>query len=359
MDSHAVQQLLYEYAIKYEFPDFNRLFSEIDAQILSKCPDAYMMRAQIKLMAADSTALDDMRLADEMNLPLEFPRLSQGWMPQDPNAFIVFNKDKGSLAEFSDTLPEVARLMQKHYGAMTHGIVRQIMSEIMYFTCQTSRAVAIAGEQFGSTAHNCVWHISSGYALFRSHMAEGNVESAQQVLLEIIDTARRNENNPSCSRAYRTVRDWVNLTTGWGGDMPRYHKTPDSVVLPVLEDRTAAIQSGIDELGPTERPFVEYAKLRYKNIYTVRQLFMDIYYSVYYFRAANMTHCRVHFNYAYTAAYPNGLIMPFIEYGMQIVPMLEYICNSADESDGYDRDWLEQIIISSREYEESLTLFRE
>ncbi|MDL2236294.1 hypothetical protein LJC56_00455 [Christensenellaceae bacterium OttesenSCG-928-K19] len=347
-------RLLHQYALEYRLSEFHTLFGEYTAgQEAQNLLDAYLLQAQLKLFTADETIYDDLKQAEEIGGKARFPCLCLGWLPQDPNTFVVFNKDPGSLKRFLNVLPDSAALLRQWYGEPGYGMACQIRSEILYFTGNFEEAVLLAKEQYLRT-EDCVSMLIAGYILYRCYLAMDKSEDAKETLLRIIRLVKENPDHPTCKKVYKTIRSWSNLTTGWSGDTPRYHHTPDGYVLPVLEDRAAEILKGISRLGPTEEPFVEYAALNYKEIYTARLLYVDIFHAVYQFRAGKKAQAEKHFTKAYHVAEATGIVMPFVEYGEQIIPLIESLAGKK-----YATGWMEQIIDLARRYEESLEHFRD
>ena len=355
MESQAIISRLYQQAAALQVSDFYALFSQ-SAPVLTAADraEAHRLCAQLKLLAADRSFCEDLRLADD-GRPPQFPCLFSSFLPKSPNRFVVFSKSEGALDAFQKRLPEADGLLRQWYGEAGSGTVFQIHSEILYFSGRHDEAVALALKQRERADDDPAAALMAGYVLFRCRLAMGMTNEAETHMLDIIRVNKENAEHPTCSLIYRCIRDWANLTTGWSGDTPRYHRTPDGSVLPVLEDRAAAIQKGISQLSPTEEPFAKYARLCYDSAYTMRQLYMDIFYAMDQYRAGNRVQAQAHFHLAYLAASTGGLVMPFVEYGKQIIPLLDGLL----ENDArYSPAWIQWSIPLAREYEESLNQYR-
>lgn len=355
MDDHELTARLQEYVSSYKLLEFKKLSDEILLDGSVGClVDVYLLRAQVKLFAADETMLDDLNAAFKLGVTPKAGCIFSSWLPQDPNSFVVFSKEKGTLGRFLEALPKAGDLLSHWYGEDGHLMASQIQSEILYFTAKLDEAAAIARKQRERVGSSAAAMMAS-YVLFRCYLAMGETKNAQAAMLDIIKLSGDNASSASCPQMYRTIRDWANITTGWSGDTPRYHETPDGSVLPVLEDRTAAIQKGIAKLGPTEKPFFEYAALCSDSIYTVRNLYMDIFYTLYDYRAGQLEQMGSYFRRVYEISRNSGIIMPLVEYGMQIVPLLKHILTEDKE---YEGKWLHETITLAEKYEQSIDEFR-
>lgn len=354
MKDQIVKQL-YDYAVGYKMTEFSELFSEYQNWQGEARPETNLLCAQLMLMTADSGFAAQLEQAKTLSGKPIYPCLYHTWQLEDANAFILFDKEPDSLMQFLKGIRQAVGLMQNWYGDAGAGMCDQITSEILYFTGRTDEAAELAVRQCQRAGEDRSAYLLAGYVLLRSYMALGESALAQEVLMDIISATHENDKENFSNRMYRNIRSWVNLTTGWSGDMPRYYYTPDNIVLPVLEDRTSEILKGIDKLGPTEEPFLEYARTNNRDVCTMRQLYMDIFYAVYHFRVKQRRETRQYFTRAYLAARPNDLIMPFVEYGNQIIPLLEHM---SENENGYDQDWLNKVITCAEKYEKGLVCFR-
>lgn len=356
MEKDMIIQQLYEYALEYKLTDFHQLYHEKVLQDGDNMAEAHLLCAQLKIMTADESFQDELSKAEGAKIQLKHPCLYLKWQPKDPNGLIIYRKKEGNLQCFLDALDKREKRLERWYGNAGLDMCRQIKSEILYFMGRVREAAEIAEDLFEGTKGNCAKYITAGYALIRCYLALDEIDMAQETMLGIIRAVNTSAESDTGRIAYRAIRRWVNITTGWGGDMPRYHHTPDNVVLPVLEDRISEIINGIDQLGPTEQPFADFSQLEYDDSKTVRDLYMDIFRCVHAFRMRELSYSDPKFEEAYSASRPNNLIMPFVEYGKQIVPLLNYIIESKNK---YDREWIENIIVLAERYEESINSYRQ
>ncbi|MFV0400686.1 MAG: hypothetical protein ACK5LX_08720 [Oscillospiraceae bacterium] len=259
---------MYLYASNCRLQDFENLFSELEIQLSADDRrEALLMRAQIKLFAADATFLSDLALAAELGAASRFRCLNQVWLSDAPNRFNVFPEKAGALQTFLQMLPRAEKLIDGFWGSAGRRMVRQIRSEILYFTGSFGDALELIREQ-QETVETCTEEILHQCMLFRCCLAPREPRKAEQCMLNMI---RISKEHPECVSAYQAVRRWANLTTGWTGETPRFYDDSAGEELPVLEDRREAIRMGFARTTPLEKPFVEYAERHYANACTIRQ----------------------------------------------------------------------------------------
>ena len=354
MNGHKSLELLFQYASEYKFHDFTKSFLESASYLHpSELGDAYLMQSQIKLFSADETLLEDLEQAERYEAAPRFPCLKDQWIPDSPNRFVVFKRTRDALRDFLQSLPQVGEKMRHWYGEAGVGMVRQMQSEILYFCGNFNEALRLAKEQGEASQRHCADDISSQYVQFRCYLAMGSNKEAERCMLDMIRSANA---HPECLRPYLIVRDWANLTTGWSGDNPRFSEIPNGEMLPVLEDRLTAIRKGISRLSLSEEPFVEYAKYRYKEVCTMREHYMDIFHAIYWFQVGDTRQALAHFMRAYRVSSASGLVMPFAEYGKQIVSFLRYVRDSGTTC---SHDWIAMTVSLAERYEESLRAYRD
>ena len=346
-------ELLFRYACAYEFRDFTERFHALASHLSAEAlREAYLLRAQIKLFAADETLLDDLEEAARTNGAPLFPCLKDCWVPDGPNRFVVFKKTPGALRKFLQILPEVGEKLGGWYGEPGVAMARQVRSEILYFCGEPGEALALAKEQCERSQGYPADAMLSLYVQFRCHLAMGAQGEAGECMMEMIRAAKA---HPECQAPYQVVRDWANLTTGWSGDNPRFYDVSRGEALPVLEDRLAAIRKGISRFSVLEEPFVAYAERSSRESYTMRQHYMDIFHALYWFQVEDRSQAETYFLRAYRVSRNSGIVMPFAEYGRQIVPLLRY----AGEG-GIDcaHDWIAAILSLAERYEKGLQAYR-
>lgn len=347
--------LLYEYAATYRLSEYYALYASLGAAspALRQSMDVRLMNAQLKLFTCDDSMADDLEHAGKLQGKPIFPCLSTKWLPQDPNGFVVFRLSAGSLQRFLQALPAAKAAMEGWYGSPGRCMVQQIEGELLYFGGRWHEALPLMKDQLTHLADDCVGTLMARYVCFRSHLALGQAKEAEADMLDIIRAVKAAPQHPTCARIYKTIREWSNLTTGWCGETPRYHHIPGGPALPVLEDRVAAIQKGISTLGPTELPFVTLAALKDQDVYTVRQLYMDVFHALYHFRERDLDASQTHFRLAMRVSAASGVIMPFVEYGRQIVPLLEAFRDMEEYA-----SLIEKMIRLAGQYERGVEAYR-
>lgn len=345
--------LLFQYASAYRFQEFDALLAQLGPGLCrQELPDVYGMRAQIKLYAAADTALADAAAASQPGLPPQFPCLNAKWLPDSANRFVVFSKAPGALDRFSGTLAQVAEHLDQLYGGPGRNMVRQVQSEILYFQGHFDKAIQLARQQLVAVPANSASVILALYVMLRSHLAGGESSEAGQCMMEIIRASRA---SAECLAPYRVVRSWANLTTGWSGETPRFRMESVEDPTPVLDDRLDAIRDGITRLSRLEEPFAEYARRSYEDAYVMRDFFMDVFYAIYWHQSGDLAQSDLSFAKAYRIAADSGLPMPFVEYGKQILPLLE----RAKGDERYDAEWLDRVSALASQYEAGLDAFRD
>ncbi|QQO08749.1 hypothetical protein [Breznakiella homolactica] len=353
MDNGSTVKTLYHNAAEYQFSAFSELFDKLSPGSLSEgILNAYAMRGQIRLFAGDDTCIQDLEKADALDGMPWFPCLSRPWRPDSPNRFVVFRETNGGIRQFLRLLPRARKILTRRYGEEGGGMARQMESEIHYFLGDFDLAMALAEEQYKRTRKHYGESLMAQFVLYRCYLATGAPDKAERCMLDIVRAVRM---HPECIGPYREIREWANITTGWSGDSPRFCPAPGGGSQPVLDDRRAALRHGLSLLSPSEKPFAVYAKQRYEGVYTMRQYYMDIFLCIHWFQAGDVKQAESHFIRAYHVAAASGLVMPFVEYGGQIIPLLGYIKENNTEC---PPEWISAIIPQAEQYEESLTAYR-
>ena len=346
-------QTLFQYAADYRFCEFDMLFSQMEADLP---PDAffeaYLLRAQIKLYTTDLTLLADLRKAEAIGGTPRFPLLKSKWKGDSPNRFIAFPSAPGALKAFLDSLPQIQDKLSLWYGAQGHIAARQIEYEIYYFMGKTEKARALAAEQYTSEAKNnedAIWALITQY---RCNLALAAPQKAEENMFDIIRYAKA---YPECVDIYKTFRAWVNLTTGWNGDSLRFYEDEEGQKQPIFKDRLEGIKMGIARTTSSETPFVAYAEHSYTGALMLRQIYMMVFHAMYWL---SMNDCKLGESYfikTYEIVQASGIVMPFIESGEQVMPLLNYVKEKAISC---PPDWLEDMTARVMQYEECLRLYR-
>lgn len=346
-------ELLFQCACDYKFDEFDALFSELEARLSPEIFwEAYLLRMQIKLYAADATLADDLKKATATGGAPRFPCLNNYWRCDTPNRLCVFSKTPGTLRSFLQTLPHVEEEMRRWHGEIGGSMVCQVQSELLYFMGSFDEAILVAKAQRDVRRENDTDAVCSLIVLFRCYLATGLTDEAEQCMLEM---ARLSKAKPECVAPYESTLMWTNLTTGWRGDSPRYAEAPGGTEKPVFEDRLDAIRSGYALISPLENPFVSYAMKRYPDTHTMRQYYMDIFHTIYWFQVKDYRQTKSLFSQIFQVAAGSGLIAPLAEYGKQIVPLLQHAKGSGvDCSDS----WIDNIIALAEQYEAGLNAYR-
>ncbi|QQO07814.1 tetratricopeptide repeat protein [Breznakiella homolactica] len=352
MNSRNDLSALYSYAAAYQFAEFSRVCTKLISSLPdNELLDAYLMRAQIKLFASDETFKEDLEKAAAIQAEPRFPCLSRQWLSDSPNRFIVFNNEPGEVQKFLQMLPDAEKKLGNWFGTAGVCMVRQILSGILYFSGQFSEAIRAAREQQDMDPENHTNRILSQGILFRSYLAAGIPEKAEEAMLEMV---RLSNEYPECVKPYQAIRTWANMTTGWSGDAPRFFNNFQGKTMPVLDDRQAGIQKGFGRASTLETPFVEYAKASYTQFYTIRQYYVDIFHVLYWFHTGNLYQTSSHLLNVSHTALASGLIMPFVECGGHIMPVLQHLRDHGSCSP----ELLARVVSLTEEFEESINTYR-
>lgn len=348
MNRQQSTEQLFEYASACKFREFDEALGDLERNVPAEdLREAYLMRAQIKLFAADVTLLEDLEKAQPASSPLKYPCLGLQWKPDSPNRFVVFPQTAGGLHFFLQALPEAAKKLKRLYGDAGVHMIRQIQSEILYFLGMPDESLKLAEQQYKENGGNQAGMMLAQYVLFRDRLALGSIKDTEQ---SMIDMVRMAETSPECQKPYRVIREWANLTTGWSGDSPRFQNK-----LPVLDDRLAAIKKGISRPSFQEKAFMEYAKGSYGETGTVSRFYMEIFQAVHWFYIEEFQQAQLYFAAAYRTSDNTGLLMPFAEYGKQIIPLLQFIRESEIS---FSQDWLAKVLSLAIRYEKNLDAYR-
>lgn len=227
MGSSQELDQLFQYAENHAFDAFERAFAALaPTASRQELREAYLMRAQIKLFAADETLVDDLDAAADAadgNGPSRFPCLGALWPCDSPNRFNVFPAAPGALMRFLAVLPRAAEELGRWFGAAGRAVAGGVQSELLYFLGRFDEAFALAAQQENIGPDNCMGAILSQCVQFRCHLATGRPREAEQCMLEMIRLSRA---WPRCLAPYEAIRQWANLTTGWRGIPPASTTAP-------------------------------------------------------------------------------------------------------------------------------------
>lgn len=352
-------QLLYEMARELRLDEFHTRSQQLLPQLSGgDLGELLCMRAQLKLLCSDASFAQDLSEAAALLPagPVCRPLLDS-LVFQDPNSFIAFGRQAGSVAAFLAALREAHPVLCSLCTEAGAAMGRQIESEILYFMGDFEGAMEIAVPLHRRylEADRYDRATMAAYTLLRCYLATREARKFEDILTGIVTWAKREPMSLDGSM-YRTIRTWVNLTTGWGGDTVRYHVTPSYEVFPVLEDRTEAMLNGIADLGPTETPFVRYAELNNPSVVTMRRFYADIYKMMLLFREGDREGALKQFEGLYAALAGNRMFMPFAEYGGQIVPLLFYA--RRQQPGQMDNAVMDALFTAAQRYEEGLVEYR-
>jgi len=346
-------EALFQYASEYRFHEFDTLFSAIETD---SSPDefyeAYLMRAQIKLYTTDLTILDDLSRAENAVGKPQFPMLKSKWKGDSPNRFIVFPSAPGALKAFLDSLPQIREKLTFWYGEQGQIAARQIEYEINYFMGNTKKARALAEEQYASKATNNIDVIWALIIQYRCNLALAEPKTTEQNMFDII---RCSKAFPECVDIYKAFRSWVNLTTSWNGDSLRFYEDESGQKQPIFKDRLEGIKMGNGRTTFSETPFVEYAERSYDGALMLRNLYMMVFNAMYWISMNDCKQGESYFIKTYEIMQASDIVMPFIESGEHVMPLMKYV---KDKAIPCSPDWLENITARAIQYEECLRIYR-
>ena len=350
MNNNEGMELLFQYACGHKFEDFDHLFSRLEGDLpVCEFWEAYLIRAQIKLYTTDLTLLNDLARAEQGSVIPRFPLILSLWRYDAVNRFIVYPKASGALKAFLATLPQVSEKLSRWYGARSCVVLLQMQGEIRYFRGDIEAALLFAKAQRDAKSKN---HIDTMLALileYRCCLALIQPEKAHDCMFDII---RHSKAYPECVEIYKRFRQWANLTTGWSGDSPRFYEDEEGKKQPVLADRLEGIKLGTARDTPLEAPFLEYAQKSYEGAYRLKQYYMDWFHAIYWLSIDDSKQAESYFEKVYEIMAASGLLMPMIECGEQVMPLLKYM----QQRDANLR--LEPLMSRAAHYEEALKQYR-
>lgn len=346
--------LLFQYAHKYRFDEFDKLFLQAkDSFSSEELSEAYLMRAQIKLYMCDLSAFDDLNAVSE-NKPPIFQALGTLWTGDAPNLFIVFPRSKGSIKEFLKKLPAAGEKLFRLFGDSGDIFVSQLQCEINYFLGNLKEALSLSKQRAAVNNKNNAYGMLSLILQYRCYLALGQPDKADECMLSIV---RYSKTYPECVDIYTPFRGWANLTTSWHGDSRRFFEDKSGALQPDLNDRVEHVTKlNAAQTRPMEAPFIQHAQRSYKDSYTLRQHYMDIFHAMYWLSIDDTEQAKMYFEKAYLMAEDTGIIMPFIECGEQLMPLIDFVRDNHGIE--FSKKWLDYIVTKARDYERCLRLYQ-
>lgn len=353
MPSEANLSPLFDAAHRQDFAAFRRLFETLEGQLSpADFAEAYLLRAQIKLYASDATLLQDLAKAQQNGAKPQFAFLCGQWKCDALNRFVVFPLQQGALQAFLQALPAAHQAFALHYGQPGAGAVQQIESEIYYFMGDAETALQLSQQRSAHPATRKVEKMQALILQYRCHLALGQTQKAQEVMIEIIGLSKR---HPECVESYQAFRAWANLTTGWGGDSPRFQSNANGERQPDFSDRLRGIKQGIGRDTPLEAPFVQQAKCSFGKACSLRELYMELFNTLYWQSTQDDENMQLHIHRVQNVVNATGLMMPLIESGEQIMPLLRYL---EAEQPGEVTCWHATLSQRAAQYESYLAAYR-
>ena len=343
-------KLLFKYAHDHKFEDFDTLFSKMEEELpLYEFWEAYLMRAQIKLYTTDLTILDDLARAARGGATPRFPLLLSLWQYDAVNRFVAYPKATGALNAFLEVLPRVSEELFRWYGERSSVALQQLQGEILYFMGDIEAALPFAEAHRYAESKN---HIDTMLGLileYRCYLGLIQPEKAHECMFNII---RHSKLYPECVEIYERFRQWANLTTGWSGDSPRFYEDEAGKKQPVLADRLEGIKFGTARDTALEAPFLEYAQKSYEGTYRLKQYYMDWFHAMYWLSIDDRKQAESYFRKVFENMVASGLLMPVIECGEQVMPLLKYMRRRDPNL------CLDELMSRAADYEESLKQYR-
>lgn len=353
MDCERSIGRLYQYASRHQFEEFDALLALLEEeQPFEAMWEAYLMRAQIKLFSTDITLWDDLERVAQIKKKPQYACLNSVWECDIPNRFVVFPRESGALQMFCQTLPQTRSMMVRWYGVQGDNMVSIIQCNILYFMGDIQSSLSLSEASlslsYGSDLDTLLFSINC----FRCYLALGMPEKAERSIIQAI---RLSAKHPECVAAYLCFRDWVNLTTNWSGDSPRFIENDQGMKLPVLDDRIESIRTGMARTTAMESAFIAYAERYYENAYGIRQHFMDVFNAIYWHAMRDYAQAEVFYGKMENTLTTTGLLMPGIECGGQILPLLKYAQSSITTA---HNKLLAALMDKAQEYENALGAYQ-
>lgn len=315
----------------------------------------YLIRAQLRLMIGDAAMTADCRRALAL-LPQNVRQKSiyATMRLTSPSSMLMFPGDAEGFRELWEAIEATEGPLTALTGPCGASLTANVKSEIRYFQAKYRESLESAEPVFDRFKRRGEFPLAAmmtGYNILRSRIALGHYEKAREVLAAII---RHSGESPEHRSVYAAIRLWVNVITGWGGDNPRYHYVPDGTILPVIEDRIAAIHQKTRLPQGSEAPLERLAESWDGGRLTMRKFYRKIYCIVVAHLCATQPLAETDAPEVFRIARDTGLIQPIIEYGKQIVPML----TAAKNERLFDGRWLTEVIERADAYDDHISGFR-
>lgn len=346
--------LLYELAVKLKLETFDELFDEIVKEFdFTDVWEVYLIRAQLKIYISDSSFINDLLKVIDIKEKPNYPLLNTKWKMDSSNQYSISHMSNNDLLEFKKILSESISIMEKFYGVYGINTILELLCEINYFQSNFDEAKGLLKTIEDSNSLRLIDELFFYFMSYRVNLASGDWKVAEKSMLEVI---RLSQKYPVCQQAYQQFKGWAVLTTNWSGDSDRFIINKEGEKVANLEDRLVAIKDGVDKLSEREYALYNYAILHFDDVYTQRMFYMDIFNAMFWFVSGDPTSALSFFDRAYTFSQATDQILPFVEYGEHILPLLEYIKNNHSE---YSDKWLLKTESLAIQYENSLQAYRD
>lgn len=337
-----------------DYRDIDLSDDAIEGKEPNKRGELYLLRAQLKALTADGSLLGDCFKARELLKKGKTVECAYSFMRlANPGSLSLIPKQRGMYAEYLKALFEAQEIFFEYSGDCGKNILTLVRSEALYYTHEYEEAASLAfplvQEFISQDKIECAMFAS--YVLLRCYLAAAKPDNARKVVFDLFEWSKKGKD---FYRLYGIMRSWLNLTTGWSGDSLRYHTVPDGTVIPVLEDRAAAIKQGIGEYTDYEFFVLNLSEKFNKSAMTMPDFYLMIYKIMVEFNSCARPIAELNLPEVFNIVYDTGLIQPLIEYGEQIIPLLK----AAAKEGLFDREWLHLLTRRAQSYERSLKLFR-
>jgi hypothetical protein len=317
--------------------------------------ELYLTRAQLKMLSSDYTALDDLLLAQRL-LPGEtrVKSIYATMLRSESTGGVAIPLRQGLFKRFTDILDPAQKILAAYTGSCGENICNLVKGEILYFSGKFDEAVAVllTALQYFRRQNQPIRIMQCDYHLLCCYLAQGKPEYASHVIFDLIHWSKRGSAEQTL---YKTIRLWLNITTGWSGDTPRYYVVPDGTVIPLLQDRADAVRQGIAEHSGRETFLLELSRRWGQPKISLRELYMMLYTALVAFNDSAASLPRLNLPEIFTISRDVGFVQHITEYGRQIVPLLK----AASQHNLFDRAYLSELILRANQYEKCICLFRD